>query len=144
MKKFKRHRRRVHRDNPQLEMTPMIDVIFLLLIFFIVTLKQEDILAHLDVSRPAPDPDQKKEEVIEDLLQIMVYNQRQFGGQGFALQGKQVSLATIEKHLVRLASFSTSVSVIIKCTGDSSHSNLVRLLDVCAKAGLTNISVFSM
>jgi len=44
-------------DAAKLEMTPMIDVVFQLLIFFIVTLKQEDILSHLDVSRPAPDPE---------------------------------------------------------------------------------------
>jgi biopolymer transport protein ExbD len=37
-------------------MTPMIDVVFQLLIFFVVTLKQEDILSKLSAARPAPDP----------------------------------------------------------------------------------------
>ena len=61
-------------DNPALEMTPMIDVVFQLLIFFIVTLKQEDIFARLEVCRPAPDPNAKKEEQPEDLLNIQIYN----------------------------------------------------------------------
>ena len=34
-------------DNPQLDMTPMIDVVFELIIFFVVTIKQED-MAFLD------------------------------------------------------------------------------------------------
>ena len=47
--------RRKPGGNVALEMTPMIDVVFQLLIFFIVTLKQEDIMANLEALRPAPD-----------------------------------------------------------------------------------------
>ena len=132
-------RKRIKRkgDKPQLEMTPMIDVVFQLLIFFIVTLKQEDILSRLDVSRPAPES-RPPPEKIDDLLTIQVYNE------GFVLQGRRVTLVTLEKQLTKLASFSKSVSVIIKCTADSPHQYLIELLDVCAKSGLKNLSVFSM
>jgi biopolymer transport protein ExbD len=122
----------------QLEMTPMIDVVFQLLIFFIVTLKQEDILSHLDVSRPAPDPNVRPEQQVQDLLNITVYND------GFVLKGRRVSLQELDRQMTRLASYSKKISVIIRCTSDSPHSFLVQLLDVCAKAGLQNISVFSM
>lgn len=128
----------------KLEMTPMIDVVFQLLIFFIVTLKQEDILAHLDVSRPAAEQQSKQEVDIPDLLTITVYDHRVQGGQGFLLKGKRVSLQELDRQLTRLARYDKGVSVIIKCTADSPHSNLVRVLDVCAKAGLKNLSVFSM
>ena len=37
----------------KVEMTPMIDVVFQLLIFFVVTLKQEDILSRFSAARPA-------------------------------------------------------------------------------------------
>jgi biopolymer transport protein ExbD len=135
MKKKERNRG----DAVKLEMTPMIDVVFQLLIFFIVTLKQEDILSKLDVFRPSPDPNAPaKEEEIQDLLQILV------GNDGFYLRGRRLGIKTIEKHLVRLASYSKNISVIIKCTGDSPHAYLVQLLDVCSKAGLKNLSVFSM
>ena len=43
-------------ESPKLDMTPMIDVVFQLLIFFVVTLKQEDILSKLSAARPAPNP----------------------------------------------------------------------------------------
>jgi biopolymer transport protein ExbD len=120
----------------------MIDVVFQLLIFFIVTLKQEDILAHLDVNRPAPDTKPPPEEV--NLLEIMVYDERKLGGEGFSMQGKKVSLNFIERKLKRLARFSPNMSVIIKCHGDSRHVNLIQLLNVCADAGLSNLSVFSL
>jgi len=51
-----RERKRKDDSRATLEMTPMIDVVFQLLIFFIVTLKQNDITAYLDAMRPQPDP----------------------------------------------------------------------------------------
>ncbi len=130
-------------DQVKLEMTPMIDVVFQLLIFFIVTLKQEDILSRLEVSRPAPDPDQKKEEEV-DLLTIVIYDHKQHGGEGISLRGRQISYRELDRQLTRLASFSKSISVIIKCHRDSPHANLVKVLDVCAKNELRNLAVFSM
>ncbi|MBQ2345755.1 MAG: biopolymer transporter ExbD, partial [Kiritimatiellae bacterium] len=35
-------------ENPQLDMTPMIDVVFELIIFFVVTIKQEDLFTKLN------------------------------------------------------------------------------------------------
>ena len=133
------HRRsRSRGEAARLEMTPMIDVVFQLLIFFIVTLKQEDILSHLDISRPAPDPNARREEQIQDLLTVTVTRD------GLYLRGRRVSSRTVERHLSRLASYSKNVSIIIRCDGASLHAQLVELLDVCAKAGLKNLSVFSL
>lgn len=132
-----KERKRIKSDAVQLEMTPMIDVVFQLLIFFIVTLKQEDILAHLDVSRPQAETT-KPPEQIEDLLTILVYKD------GFVLQGRRASLDDLDRQLTRIASFSKNVSVIIKCTSDSPHAFLMQLLDICAKNELKNLSVFSM
>ena len=136
-------RKQKERENPKLEMTPMIDVVFQLLIFFIVTLKQEDILAELKIQRPAPETEQKEEQV-QDLVEIMIYDHKRLGGFGIALNKRKISYKTLDKQLTQLAKFSKNVSIIIKCTGDSPHSNLVKVLDICSKAGLTSLSVFSM
>jgi biopolymer transport protein ExbD len=133
-------RKRISTDEQvQLQMTPMIDVVFQLLIFFIVTLKQEDILSHLDVSRPAPDQTVRPpEKQLDELLTIEVYKD------GYIMQGRRVPLSTLDRRLTKLAEYSKDISVIIKCTADSPHKNLIQLLDICAKADLHNLSVFSM
>lgn len=133
-----RKRKRRAGGDPKLEMTPMIDVVFQLLIFFIVTLKPEDILSHLDVSRPAPDAPPKEQTEEVDLLTVQVYKD------GFVMNGRIVSLKTLDSRLSKLASYNSNVSVIIKCTGDSPHAYLVNLLDICAKNDLKNLAVFSM
>ena len=114
----------------------MIDVVFQLMIFFIVTLKQEDILAHLDVNRPQADKKQPAKDI--PLLEVMVYKQ------GFVMNGMPMDKAQLETRLGKIASLSRTTSVIIKCTADSPHAFLMQLLDICAKAKLTNLSVFSM
>jgi len=134
---MKKRQRKGLGEKAQLEMTPMIDVVFQLLIFFVVTIKQEDILSHLDVTRPAAESQQEKQPD-QDLLQITVYKQ------GFVLQGRPVNLRELDRQLTRISTYSKSVSVVIKCTGDSPHAYLVQLLDVCSKAGLKNLNLFSI
>ena len=133
-----RERKRRTDGKVELEMTPMIDVVFQLMIFFIVTLKQEDILARLDVTRPAPDTRPNVEVQPQDLLNVEIHRG------GFILQGRRINEADLERMLGRIASYSKKVSVIIRCTSDSPHSYLMRVLDICAKIGLTNLNVFSM
>ena len=122
----------------KLEMTPMIDVVFQLLIFFIVTLKQEDILSHLDVSRPAPS--EQKQNIVEpeNIITIMIYRD------GYILQGRAITRAQLDKRLTKIAGYSKDVSIVIKCMPDSQHARLITVLDICSKANLQNLSVFSM
>lgn len=133
---MKKSKNRNRGEAPKLEMTPMIDVVFQLLIFFIVTLKQEDILSRLDIVRPQGESTPPTTPV--DLLEITVYKD------GYVLRGRKVSIQELDRQLSRLAGFSNKFSVVIKCTADSPHSYLVKLLDVCAKSELSNLNVFSM
>jgi biopolymer transport protein ExbD len=138
----KKRKARNKGDAAKLEMTPMIDVVFQLLIFFIVTLKQEDILSHLNVSRPAPDSAPPPEKKDDKLLTIEV------GRSAWVLNGTPYAgargLAALDRKLTKMASYSKNASVIIKCTGDSPHSKLIKVLNICAREGMTNLSVFSM
>ncbi len=126
-------------EKPQLTMTPMIDVVFQLLIFFIVTLRQEDIYSRLDISRPAPDPNQQVEQ-IEDMIEVIVGHLQT----GFSMNGRIMTVEQLRTRLRELASYDRRAPVLIKCTGLSPHSKLVTVLDICWEVGLRNLSVFSM
>jgi len=132
-----RRQRRITNDQPQLEMTPMIDVVFQLLIFFIVTIKQEDIYSMLSASAPAADP------TASSTVQPNVLN-IEINKTGFILRGTPVSKAILEKRLASIAEYDKKVSVVLRCTGDSPHKYLVQTLDICHKLELTNLAIFSM
>ncbi|MGI6496425.1 MAG: ExbD/TolR family protein [Kiritimatiellia bacterium] len=124
-------------ENPKLDMTAMIDVVFQLLIFFIVTLKQEDICSKLSAYRPAPDKDATAENQPE-LVNIVVSRS------GFIMRGRPVTLDGLERDLALFARQSRNSPVLIRCTADSPHAYLVQALDICNKVGMTNLSIFSM
>jgi biopolymer transport protein ExbD len=125
-------------ESPKLDMTPMIDVVFQLLIFFVVTLKQEDILSKLSAARPAANPDEKVKEQQQDLINVIV------APQGFVFNGRPMRLPELDRSIERLSGYSKTAMVIIKCTADSTHAMLIQALDVCNKHGMTNLSIFSM
>ena len=119
------------------EMTPMIDVVFQLLIFFVVTLKQEDILSRLMASRPAADTTAKAEQQ-PDLINIEINRW------GFIVKGRKLTLPELDKQMKNYAQMSKTANVLLRCTGDSPHEYLVEALDICSKYQMTNLSIFTM
>lgn len=131
-------RKRKETPEAKLEMTPMIDVVFQLLIFFIVTLKTPDILAQLDVSRPEP----------SDTPPVIPLLTIQISSDGCVLNGRPyrgpTAFADMQRQLGKIASYSENTSVMIKSTSDAPHSTLIRTLNACAAENISNISLFSL
>lgn len=119
-----------------MQMTPMIDVVFQLLIYFLVTIKPEDVMAHLDVYRPQADQQQKADRP-PNVIRIGVFHD------GFTLNDRHVGRSALETMLNRLASYDPDQTILIMCSPDSPHEYLIEVLDLCSKAGLTNLSVMS-
>lgn len=118
-------------------MTPMIDVVFQLLIYFLVTFSTPDVLAHLDISRPASDSSQTEQSTPPKMIRVNITVD------GFSLNGRAVAKDELARILNRLAGFSKSQTVLITCAGGAKHARLVDVLDICAEAGLNKLSVVS-
>ena len=123
----------------ELNMTAMCDVVFQLLIYLILTAHPQDVIAHLDVNRPAPDKQVAADAPpIENLIQIMVFRD------GCVLNDRPMTFKGLDSVLTKLAALSKTQTIVIKCALDSQHESLIKVLDMCSKVGLTNISVMSM
>lgn len=137
-------RRRRIREEVVIEapMTPMIDVVFQLLIYFLVTFSTPDVLAHLDISRPAPDKSQTEQRTPPKMIRVNIYAE---GGleNGYSLNGRTLARTELASILERLAGFSKNQTVLITCAGRSEHAKLVGVLDLCAASGLNKLSVVS-
>ena len=129
-------------ENPALDMTPMIDVVFELIIFFVVTIKQEDLFTRLNANRPAPSNGSSSSEsdttvTIEigrgrDANGVLVYNKR------------EVRRSELDQNLREVARTSKKTPIIVKCTGDSPHKALVDVLDICYRNELFSVSIFTL
>jgi biopolymer transport protein ExbD len=118
-------------------MTAMIDVVFQLLIFFIVTNKPQDVITNLDVFRPSPEQQKKEQLEVPNLVKIQIFPD------GFMINDKRVPISDLEVLVAKLASYSKEQTILIMCASLSRHADLVHVLDLCTKSGLKNLSVIS-
>lgn len=132
-----RERKRPEAAPSELEMTPMIDVVFQLLVYFIVTIKPIDVITNLDVFRPAPDKNTPQDQKPPNLVRIGVYQD------GYTVNDVPASPELLDQALGKVASIDAGQTIMITVSAVSEHGMLVKALDLCAKNGLKSLSVVS-
>lgn len=119
---------------PEFQFTAMIDVVFLLLCFFITTSVFSQWEMEVDVVLPSAQssqiPDRLPGEVIINLSKdgSISINQREY------------STDELKERLSRLASLFPGQPVIIRADKDSSTGDLIGIVDICRMADIWNIS----
>ena len=129
-------------DNPQLDMTPMIDVVFELIIFFVVTIKQEDLFTRLNANRPAPSSG-KPESESDNTVTIQIGKGNDANGV-LAYNSRPVKLNELDQNLREVARTSKKTPIIVRAAENSPHKALVDVLDVCYRNELFSVSIFTM
>jgi biopolymer transport protein ExbD len=129
-------------ENPAREMTPMFDVVFELIIFFVVTIKQEELFTLLNVNRPAPSTGSSSNES-DTTVTIMIGRGRDANGV-LVYNNREVRRSELDQNLREVARTSKKTPIIIKCAEDSPHKALVDVLDICYRNGLYSVSIFTM
>ena len=130
-------------DNPQLDMTPMIDVVFELIIFFVVTIKQEDIYTRLNANRPAPATNSSSSNESDTTVTIEIGRGRDANGV-LVYNRREIQRSELDQNLREVARTSKKTPIIVRCTGDSPHKALVDVLDICYRNELFSVSIFTM
>jgi biopolymer transport protein ExbD len=131
-----RRKRKKEAESTELPMTPMIDCVFQLLIYFVVTTVPRDVVANMDVFRPSPE-ERRQQVEMPKVIRIEVFPE------GYAINDRPVTVEDLDRLLVRLAGIDAKQSVLIMSTADAPHGRLVTVLDLCAKNKLNNLSVLS-
>lgn len=127
--------RKRSRENPTFDLTPLIDVVFLLLIFFMVTTVFKKDESILELNLPTADVDgggqQKKEKRINIEL-----NENEL-----AVNGKKLVLKEFQKYLDDIKNKNTPVD--LKVDKKVAYERLVKVLESLQKRSLTNLSLIT-
>ncbi len=129
-------KKRAGGDLIQVPMSSMIDVVFLLLIYFIVTQRDEISEAHLAVNLPSPSS-------IESTERPMVLELRVEPGR-VLLQGMPRTLEDIRERLAPLAEMDPEQTVMVKTSVMARAEELVAVLDLCRGVGLSKLNVVTL
>ena len=119
-------------DESQVDITPLIDIVFIMLIFFIVTatfVKETGI----DVNKPdAPTAEVKKKANI--LIAIDANN-------NIWLERRKIDIRSVIPNIKRLRSENPQGSVVIQADEESKNKMLVEVMDAARQAGVVNIAL---
>lgn len=125
------------RAEPEVNMTSLIDVVLLLLIFFMVStsfVKQSQITIRL----PAADSAVVVEEVPEH-LEIMITEQGTYLINGRELINSRPE--TIRNALQKLSGGNTRLPLTISADANARHQHVITAMDVAGKLGFVKISI---
>ena len=125
------------RLEPEVNMTSLIDVVLLLLIFFMVStsfVKQSQITIRL----PAADSEAVVEEVA-DYLEIMITEQGTYLINGRELINSRPE--TIRNALQKLSGGNTRLPLTISADANARHQHVITAMDVAGKLGFVKINI---
>ncbi len=126
-----RRKRRLEEEN-EINMTPMLDVVFIMLIFFIVTasfVKE----AGIDVNRPGAVTAERKERgnilvAISESGEIWI-------------DKREVDPRALRANIERLRAENPQGAVVIQADRNSKNGVLVEVMDAARDAGVENVSI---
>tara|TARA_B100000780_G_C21117695_1_gene452384 strand:- start:819 stop:1226 length:408 start_codon:yes stop_codon:yes gene_type:complete len=127
-----KHSRRESGSVAEINMTPLIDMVFILLIFFIVTTSFVNETG-VDVNRPSAETAVNKE-----LANIMVAITS--SGE-INISGRVVDRRAVRANIERLHAENPEGSVIIIADKDAKTGLLIEVMDQARLAGIANVSI---
>jgi biopolymer transport protein ExbD len=127
-----RRKRDRQEEESEVNLTPMLDVVFIMLIFFIVTasfVKE----AGIDISRPPAATAERKER--GNILVAITENDQIW------IDRRQVDPRALRANIERLHAENPQGSVVIQADKGSKNGLLVQVMDAARLAGVTNVSL---
>jgi len=120
---------------PALALTSMLDVIFLLLCFFVTASVFSQWESEISISLPsastAETPGRLPGEVILNVA----------SDGSVTVNAKRLALDDLESRLRKVAEFYPGQPVVIRADRETSYDSLVKVLDTCREAGVWNFSL---
>ncbi len=129
--------RRRQREEAGVDLTPLIDVVFLLLIFFMVS---TTFIRETQLKIDLPEASGELQEVENDVIEITVDRRGDYAVNGQLLVNSEMDTLLRSLREV-LTEREPSVRVIITADANAAHQYVVRAMDAAGRVGLSRVSI---
>lgn len=128
---LKKTSRSHHSSLTELNITPLLDLVFVLLVIFIITTPQ--MMNNLEMNLPSgkPPPPTEKPKINNIVVST----------KGTFLNDEMVTVAALKDKLQQLKSDNSDLSVVVKGADDVDYQNMVNVLDVLQQLDITKIGL---
>ena len=124
-------------EEPALNLTPMVDIVFLLIIFFMVGTRFAELEYEFEVQLPTVSDAQP----LTSLPDEIVINVRDDGK--LMVEGQVLSAEALEKRLEEAHERYADQSVLIRGDGQGQYQHVMDVLSICHRVEIKNISLAS-
>ena len=122
-----------HEEDAGIDLTPMLDVVFIMLIFFIVTasfVKESG----LEINRPDQTESQNESELKNIVLQVTATDE-------IWLDGRRIDIRAVRANVERLHAENPKATVIIQSNPKATNATLTKISDQAREAQVYDVSL---
>ncbi len=129
-----RIRRTFEQEPEPIQMAPLIDIVFLTLVFFMATTVYGVLESEVDITLPTADTSKPMSRTQGEII----INIKKDGS--IVINNRAVTLPELQDVLIRVSQYFPGSAVIIRGDKEAMLGNAIQVLDCCRKANIQNIS----
>jgi len=123
-------------EEEEIDLTPMLDVVFIMLIFFIVT---ATFVKEIGLDVNSPDKNQNIKDADKKSIVVRVTNRDRI-----MIRGRDVDFRAVRANIERLHAENPEAPVVIQPHPDSTTNVMIHVMDSARLAGVYNVSIASL
>ncbi|EEB79719.1 MAG: biopolymer transporter ExbD [Halioglobus sp.] len=128
--------RRQRLDDVSVNLTPLIDVVFLLLIFFMVS---TTFTRETQLSVDLPEAQGQLKENNEEEIEILIDEGGAYRVNGQGLVDRR--MRTLQAAIYKISAGDTTMPMIITADAQAAHEDVVRAMDAAGQMGFVHLSI---
>lgn len=126
--------RRMYEESEGIQLAPLIDIVFLTLVFFMTTSVYRAMESEVDITLPTADSAVPAQRMSGEIF----INLKDDGS--IVLNNREVTLPELQQILNRVAELVPGGAVIIRGDTEAALGHAIAILDCCRKADISNVS----
>ncbi len=130
-----------HEDETRLDMTPLIDVCMVLLIFFILTITQATLVKQLEAANMGPQGIKVVKQGQAEATMVYLRVTMENGAPVIRLGDKVIAEQDLEAELYRAVATTKKTDLLLDCDPDVREKVVVEIQDAAKGAGIKRVSI---
>ena len=130
---MRRRRAIIGEETEEIDLTPMLDVVFIMLIFFIVT---ATFVKEIGLDVNSPDKNQNVKDADKQSIVVQITNRDRI-----RIRGRDIDFRAVRANIERLHAETPDAPVVVQPHPDSTTETMIHVMDSARQAGVFAVSI---
>ena len=122
-----------YNEDSEIDLTPMLDVVFIMLIFFIVT---ATFVKEIGLDVNSPDKNQNVKDADKQSIVVQITSRDRI-----RIRGRDIDVRAVRANVERLHAENPEAPVVVQPHPESKTNTMIQVMDAARQAGVYNVSI---